>query len=146
MIIGFSQESQTVSESGGYDYFKVEIPVSSQKVSEQYHIIAFRYLEPSSNATTVGYNGYNSQYDAMFGNEYNSVLADHRTLLQGNNLLSTLFTTLIRNDFLIEDQECFVIVVLPGELNGYHQPYFCNDTLGYYCKHTICIDDDDGKG
>ena len=46
MIIGFSQESQTVSESGGYDYFKVEIPVSSQKVSEQYHIIAFRYLEP----------------------------------------------------------------------------------------------------
>jgi hypothetical protein len=143
MIIGFSQESQTVSESDasdGEDYFIVEIPVSSQKVSEQYHIIRFRYLEPSSNATTVGYYDYDSySNDAIFGN---SVLEDSRTLRQGENVLQR-FSTTIRNDFLIEDQECFVIAVVPGELNGYRQPYFCNDTLGYYCKHTICINDDD---
>ena len=53
----------------------------------------------------------------------------------------------IRNDFFIEEEECFTIGIFNQEVPGGLQ-FTCSDGIdatNFFCEHTICIEDDDGK-
>ena len=56
--------------------------------------------------------------------------------------------TYIRNDFRVEDQECFTIRVLPYDIYGRRELFDCyEDIVGapnYFCLTEVCIEDDDG--
>ena len=55
----------------------------------------------------------------------------------------------IRNDFRLEDEECFTIRIFPHDVPGRRELFFCNeDDSGednYFCEIVICIKDDDDK-
>ena len=56
--------------------------------------------------------------------------------------------TFIRNDFRVEDQECFTIRVFPLDIPGRLELFACNeDVVGatnYFCLTEVSIEDDDG--
>ena len=56
---------------------------------------------------------------------------------------------LIRNDIIPEEIECYTIRIFPVDVPGRCELFTCNeDNAGadsYFCEHTICIEDDDGK-
>ena len=58
-------------------------------------------------------------------------------------------TTFIRDDRRPEDEECFTISIVPVDVLGRRELFACNeDDSGegnYFCQHTICIMDDDGR-
>ena len=91
-----------------------------------------------------------SIYDATFGRRVNldDPIEGTRDLLLGERTVSPLLTV-IRNDFIPEEIECYTIRIFPVDVAGRHELFTCNeDNAGadsYFCVHTICIEDDDGK-
>ena len=55
----------------------------------------------------------------------------------------------IRNDFIPEEKECFTIRIIQVDVPGRKELFTCKeDNAGadsYFCDHTICIEDDDGR-
>lgn len=162
MVIGFRDRNQTVSESdsgSGSDLFQLEIVVECLRKSErEYQVLFNLQLEgctfplPESNIATVEAITlqFSSVYDALFGSRDNpgDPIQDERILRVGGFFLSPL-TTLIRNDFLPEETECFSILITSPDVPGFRTNFECNtDESGatdFYCLHTICIEDDDGR-
>lgn len=149
MIIGFNQRSQTVSEhdpSSGTEFRRITIDVTAERISERSHIIIFRYLESSS--TAIVENNLiqrNPSFDALFSNEDSDPIQEFVTLRPGEDTVPSLEIA-IRNDFLIEPQECFTIGVYHGEAT--RKSFQCkedNDATNFFCYHTVCIEDDDGN-
>ena len=58
-------------------------------------------------------------------------------------------TAFIRDDLRPENEECFTIRILPVDVLGRRELFSCNDddsgADNYFCEHTICIEDDDGR-
>lgn len=153
MVIGFQNRSLTVSESdsgSGSDLFQREIVVDCLRKSERDYQVLFRLQLASSTALVEAITlQFSSRYDALFGNRDNpgDPIQDERILRVGGFFFSPL-TTLIRNDFLPEETECFSILITSPDVPGFRTNFECNtDASGatdYYCLHTICIEDDDG--
>ena len=152
MVIGFTQRIRTVSEGqeGAVDLFPLWINVHSFRISERRHPMDFR-LQSSTNATVETLVPASIIYDATFGRRWNlnDPIEESRVLLLGERTVSPLLLTVIRNDFIPEEIECYTIHIFPVDVAGRHELFTCNeDNVGagsYFCEHTICIEDDDGK-
>lgn len=153
MVIGFQDRSLTVSESdsgSGSDSFQREIVVHCLRKSERDYRVLFRLQQSSTAFVEALTLQFSSGYDALFGNRDNpgDPIQDERILRVGGFFFSPL-TTLIRNDFLPEETECFSILITSPDIPGFRTNFECNtDESGatdFYCLHTICIEDDDGE-
>ena len=155
MVIGFSQRRVTVSEATteqGVDQFPLLINITSERTSEQEYQVLFRLQESSSTATVEAINtAFSTNFDARFGIRDNmgDPIEDARLLVAGNLELRTILQTFIINDFRAEDDECYTIRVLSPDLPGLRDLFECNEdssnATDFFCLHTICIIDDDGK-
>ena len=152
MIIGFTERIRTVSEGAvpGVDLFQLQINVSSLRTSEREHPIKFRLQESSTTATVDTVVASSNVFDATFGSRENpdGPIEEYRDLQPGERTISHL-TTAIRNDFIAENEECYTIRIFPVDVPGRRELFSCNeDSVGaesYFCEHTICIQDNDGK-
>ena len=92
---------------------------------------------------------FNPSYDALFGISYDpeDPLEDARVISPGETALRGEVIVNIRNDFVIEEEECFTIGIFNEEVPDSVQ-FTCNDeddATNFFCQHTICIEDDDGE-
>ena len=146
MVIGFTEERQCVSENevpGVYVY----IELATLRVSERSQTMLYRLL-PIGTATVASFSA--TYVDVLFGVESDPIEITH-FLLPGENTIRPLITQIV-NDFIIEDEECFTIQISPINIPGIRELLICDfvdistsPPTNYYCEHTICIEDDDGK-
>ena len=150
MVIGFTERRRTVSEGQvpGVDEFPLQIAVATLRVSEREHRMLYRVLS-SGTARVVSFEFRdNLDYDARFGFVQADPIEQRDRLLPLRDSINPL-PTAIRNDFLIEAEECYSIKMFPILIPGLREVFMCNDDdtnpTNYFCTHTICIQDDDGK-
>ena len=143
--IGFTQRTQTVPEDNGVglDIRLLQIPVTASSIATREYEISFKLLS-SSTAIVDPFAVTNINFDALFGSRDNAgdPLQEIHLLNAGQNQIPSLRVS-IRNDFAIEEEECFTISVS----NVGPAPFACNDAAtatNYFCSHTICIEDNDG--
>ena len=153
MIIGFTERNQTLSEGEieDVDSFPFFIGVSNVRTAERVHIMTFRYQESSSTATVEPLTQPNiSNVDALFGSrdlplDPIQVMFD---LEPEEDSIQSL-TVQIINDFVAEPDECFNIRIFPVDVAGRRELFSCNEDdsgeTSFFCEHTVCIEDDDGK-
>ena len=149
MIIGFTTRSQTVSEGDappGSDFNVLTIDVATERTSERAYTILFYVLDSSSTAIVESYViQHNPLFDALFSNEEREGyrLEERFTLPPGESEISLI--TSIRNDNRPEDDECYTI----GFYIYFYRLTYCYDDEdmadNYFCRHTICITNDDGR-
>ena len=151
MIIGFTQRRQTVSESDvlpGDDFAQLQIDVATLRQSEREYGMLYRLLSIGT-ATVVAFNdlGFVNE-DARFGFSDGDSIEQLDILQPGQSVITPLITD-IRNDFKAEEEECYSIQISPVDTPGFIVLFTCNDDstnpTNYFCRHTICIEDDDGK-
>ena len=153
MVIGFTERRQTVSEGQvpGVDEFSLQIDVDILRVSEREHRMLYRVLS-SGTARVVSFAFRdNLDYDARFGSVGSDPIEQEDRLLPGRNFTGPL-QTIIRNDFIPEDEECYSMQISPIDIPGLREIFTCDfvDTSvipprSFFCEHTICIEDNDGK-
>ena len=153
MVIGFTERRRTVSEGlfPDSDEFPLEIDVATLRVSEREHRMLYRVLS-SRTADVVSFAFFdNLDYDARFGAIQADPIEQEDRLLPGRNSTGPLQTA-IRNDFIPEDEECYSIQISPIDVRSLRELFMCDfvDTsftppMSFFCEHTICIEDDDGK-
>ena len=152
MAIGFTQRIRTVSEGAvpGVDFFQLQINVSSLRPAERRYPMVFRLLEYSTNATVETLTAASNVFDATFGHREDPTHPneEHRDLPLGETTVSPLQIA-IRNDLIPEETECFTIIIYPVDVPGRKTVFRCNGDIAgadsYFCEHTICIEDDDGR-
>ena len=155
MIIGFTSRSRTVSEGDapeGSDFNVLRIGVATERTSERRHTIVFRHLESRSTAIVESNAAaqLNPLFDALFGNEDNDPIEERFPLEPGRDVIPSRATS-VRNDFRIEDDECYTIGIFNTDIDsgpGGFELFSCNDeedATEYFCDHTICITNDDGS-
>ena len=152
MAIGFTQRIRTVSKGAvpGVDFFQLQINVSSLRPAETRHPMEFHIMESRTNATVETLTAASNVFDAAFGHrdKPNDHLHEHRDLPLGERTVSPLQIA-IRNDLISEETECFTIGIFPVDVPGRKELFTCyEDSAGadsYFCDHTICIEDDDGR-
>ena len=135
----------------GGDVWLLPIEVATVRTAEREHPMNFRLQEASSLAIVepIG-DVVNQLYDALFGTRDNigEPIEEFFNLEALEDTIPSL-TTFIRNDLRPEDEECFTISILPVDFIGRRELFACNeDDSGadnYFCQHTICIMDDDGR-
>ena len=154
MVIGFTERRRTVSEGlfPGVDEFPLQIDVATLRVSERLHRMLYRVLS-SGTATVVSFAFFNNlDYDARYGAVQADPIEQEDQLLPGRSLIDQPLQTAIRNDFRVEAEECYSIRIFPILIPGLREFFMCDfvDTsstppMSFFCEHTICIEDDDGK-
>lgn len=152
MIIGFSQRIQTVSEGMVHDdFFFLPIDVVTQRTSEREQRIMVRHQETSSTATVESLESLSDlNFDVLFGTTRHpgDFLETRINLLPLRNAIRPILTR-IRNDFVIEDEECFTIRISPFDFSEQHEFFSCNEDIdganSYFCEHTVCIANDDSE-
>ena len=151
MIIGFTSRSRTVSEGDappGSEFNRLMIDVATERISERVYTIRVRHLESASTAI-VQSNVIQRDplFDVLFGNEDNDPLEERLILQPGLDVIPLV--TFIRNDFRVENDECYTIGILATDIPGARDLLSCNDdedrTDNFFCLHTICITNDDGR-
>ena len=154
MIIGFTERLRTVSESmapPGEDTFSLPIGVAVFRTAEREHPMDFILQVSSTSAIVEPIGGDIDQlYDALFGtrqySNYDPI--EEFVILESMDDTIQPLITFIRNDFRVEDQECFTIRVLPLDIPGRRELFACDeDVIGatnYFCLTKVCIEDDDG--
>lgn len=154
MTIGFTTRSQTVSEGdapSGVDLFSVIIEVEAERSSERDHTVVLRHLASSSTAIVQSVIfQHEPEFDALFGiqNTEHGPLEERSILQAGEDELPSLLSS-VRNDFRPEEEECYSIGIFAADTPGISEVFTCNDrdniATNFFCVHTICIEDDDGK-
>ena len=152
MVIGFTERRRTVSEGLVTETFEFPlfIDVATLRVSEREHRVLHRVYS-SGTATVVSLDFRdNLDYDARFGNVQADPIEQEDRLLPGRDSLP--LQRAIRNDFVLEDEECYSIRLSPIDIPGLRELFICDfvDTsstppMSFFCEHTICIEDDDGN-
>ena len=154
MVIGFAERTQTTSESivlSGEDIATVLIPLATLRTAEREHPMVFRLQTSSSTATVEPIGTMATSFDAIFGSRDNiDDPIEELFFLEALEDTILPLRTFIRNDFTAENTECFTIRVFPVDVPGRRELFTCNedDVVGatnYFCEHTICIEDDDGR-
>ena len=153
MVIGFTEERQYVSENElpGVSEFHVFIEPNTLRVSEREHRMLFR-LFASGTAYVVSFASFSAtDFDARYGGVEGDPIEEMDFLDPGENTIRPLRTQIV-NDFRVEDEECFTIQVSPINIPGLRELFICDfvdistsPPTNYYCEHTMCIQDDDGK-
>ena len=154
MTIGFTHRVQRVSESlvaSGEDLVTVTIAVSVSRRAQRDHPMVFRYEESTSTAVVEPANDVaDISFDALFGTRFSpgDPIQEFFDLQSEQDAIPPLIVS-IRNDLLPEDEECLTIRIFPVDVPGRSQLFSCSeDSVGatnFFCKHTLCITDDDGK-
>ena len=151
MVIGFTERSQTVSESmapPGADTFHLLLPLATLRRAERDHLMNFRLQSRAVSSSTaivepIG-DVVNLLYDATFGSRDN-IRDPIKEFFVLEDTISPL-TTYIRNDLRPEYEECFTIGIYPGDVPGRQELFTCYyGADNFFCQHTICIEDDDGR-
>ena len=153
MVIGFTEESQCIPENNvtGVDSFPVSIELATLRVSEREHRMLYRLLA-SGGATVVSFASFfATDFDARFGGMEGDPIEEMDFLDPGVDTVRPRRTEII-NDFIPEDEECFTIQISPIDIPGLRELFMCDfvdmsttPPTNYFCEHTICIKDDDGK-
>ena len=153
MVIGFTERRWTVSEGlfPDSDEFPLVIDVATLRVSEREHRMLYRVLS-SGTARVVSLDFRdNLDYDARYGTVQADPIEEEDRLLPLRDFITPL-PTAIRNDFVLEDEECYSIRLSPIDIPGLRELFMCDfvDTtstppMSFFCAHTICIADDDGN-
>ena len=150
MVIGFTSRIQTVSEGRGN--VQLLIDVVSQRPSERVHSMRFHYQEFSGNAKVEPAVGQKqtTNFDALFGMRLNfDDPIEEFFDLQPETDTIPLLETVIINDFVEEEEECYTIRIVPVDIPGRHELIACNDDdsreNNFFCQHTICITDNNGR-
>ena len=151
MVIGFTQRMVTVSESmapPGEDLLNIDIGVSTLRTSERKHPMVFRLQELTSSAIVEPFGRLEDPLlDALFGTRDDSgdPIQEEFDLQVSVNTLPPLRAE-IRNDLRFEDEECFTVRIHAVDVPGRLEFFECNEEgSNFFCEHTICIQDDDGK-
>ena len=155
MIIGFTTRTVYVPENStelGFDVYLLPIEVATVSTAGREHPMIFRVQEASSSAIVepIG-DVVNQLYDATFGTR--DTIGDPIDVFFVLDPLEDTIPPLkafIRDDRRPEDEkECFTIRIIPVDVFGRREVFICNeDDSGadnYFCEHTICIEDDDGR-
>ena len=155
MIIGFTQRSQTVSESMALpgSVFPLSIDVATLRTAEREHPMIFRVLDANSLAIVEPIIGavVDPLYDARFGSRDNNGDGNRIEVvfvLKAFDDAVPSMITLIKNDLRPENEECFTIHIFPVDVSGRRKLFFCHHDSGadnYFCLTEICIEDDDGR-
>ena len=153
MVIGFTEERQNIPENEvpGVNEFLVFIDLATLRVSEREHRMSFRLLA-SGGATVVSFASFSAiDFDARFGGIEADPIEERDFLDPGEDTVRPRRTQIV-NDFIPEDEECFTIQISPIDIPGLRELFMCDfvdmsttPPTNYYCEHTICIKDDDGK-
>ena len=154
MIVGFTERSRTVSESAvapGDSQYRLDLELASLRVSERGYTIIIRHNERHSTAVVESLVlGENTFSDALFGVRGHShdQLEDQVLLEPGQTTLQRVSASIIQ-DFRIELEECFTLQLYFSETPDAREPLVTcnagNSSTNFFCEHTICIEDDDGK-
>ena len=157
MIIGFTTRRQNVSEGDarpGDDFIMLTIDVETERISESNHTIIFRHLESASTAIVQSEGitnlslRFNPLFDAIFGNDLSDPIEEIVILKPGSDEIRARPTSVL-NDFRSEEEECYTIGIEKPDVEGGRELFVCNNDVdmadNYFCRHTICITDDDGR-
>ena len=134
-----------MSEGDNIDLFTLLIPLALEGTSEMEHEIVIHAIETDSTATLEPLFFRNIEFDAVFGvrESPEGPLEEVHVLNPGQTQIEPLRVN-IRNDFIIEEEECFTLRAFIQEGSD----FTCNDgtdATNFFCQTTICIEDDDGK-
>ena len=148
MFIGFTERIQTVSEGEVQpeEYIPITVDVSTNRISELNYNVYFRYQDVTSSAIVEPLGFSNVEYDALFGEQLdsNEPIQELRQIKSGQT--STSIQLMIFNDIIPEEEECFTLRILSADIPGVRELSECNENGdSFFCEHTICIIDDDGK-
>ena len=150
MILGFGERRQTVSEADappGHEFFDLVLFITSLRTSELNYPVGVRsvirgqpIIEPSGSIV-------NPRFDGVFGiREANTItnLVVIENLRFNTSVLPALRVT-IRDDYFLEEEECFELSIFPVNTEEMTERFMCN-TAGdsFLCQHVICITDEDG--
>ena len=151
MIIGFTTRTVCVPENNtdpGFDLWYLPIELATVRAAEREHRMILRLQEASGLAIVEPIGVVVDQfYDATFGSRHN-IGGPIEVFFILDVLEDTIppLTAFIRRP---ENEECFTIRILPVDVDGRRELFACNeDDSGednYFCQHTICIEDDDGR-
>ena len=157
MIIGFTTRSQTVSEGDarpGDEFIMLTIDVETERISERNHTIIFRHLESASTAIVQSEGitnlnpRFNPLFDAIFGSDLSDPIEERVILEPGSDEIRARSTSVL-NDFRSEEEECYTIGIETTDVYGGRELFTCNKDENmpdnYFCRHTVCITDDDGR-
>ena len=104
----------------------------------------------TTNSTVEGLNvQFDSSYDVLFGTRLSmdDIITEDLTVTKGT--FHSYFTAFVRQDFRSESLECFTLKISGLDVPGFREISACNDDhlrpTDYFCRHTVCIEDDDGK-
>ena len=153
-IIGFTSRTVCVPENNtelGSDVWLLPIEVATVRTAEREHPMIFRVQGASSSAIVEPIGAVaNLLYDATFGSKHN--IGDPIEVFFVLEALEDTIpplTAFIRDDRRPEDEECFTIRISPVDVPGRRELFTCNEddsrADNYFCEHTICIMDDDGR-
>ena len=149
MFIGFTKRIQSVSEGEVQpeEYIPITVNVSTNRMSEINYNVYFQYQDVTSSAIVEPLSSNESiEYDALFGErlDLNEPILELQEIKAGQT--STSIQLLIFNDLIPEEEECFTLRILPVDVVGLRNLPECNENGdSFFCEHTICIIDDDGK-
>ena len=152
MVIGFSERIQSVSESEVQPegFIPITINVSTLRVSESSHPLVIRYQMIDSVAIVETLiNSKDVEFDALYGiYDSGSSIEEYSDIVPGQT--STSLHVMVYNDLIPEEEECFTLRILPVDVPGARTHFTCtegnpDDLSSFFCEHTICIEDDDGK-
>ena len=148
--------SESDTPIGSNLIISLEDYVHSMRRSEVEIEVQFRALE-SSNATVEAFNvQFKTRFDALFGvtdkNDENVPIVDSRLLHIGTLQLAEPLPTIVINDVFSEELlKCYTITILSPDVMRERDIFDCHEDenvpepTDFYCLHTICILDDDGK-
>ena len=130
MIIGFNQRARTVLENDT----KIRLDVHSLRLSE----LDYEVLISIRPYTT-------SQFDGQFGIQLDNStdpLRESYMLYSGDQVINGI-EIIVHDDPFPETDECYTIEIWMGVSELCYEDY--SHPTDYFCKHTICIEDNDGK-
>ena len=153
MVIGFSQRSQTVSESQAppnSDRFMISLDMRAMIISEKEFRVNFILL--SGDAEVQATDLLLKSPDALFGTRESATadISDTRTLKVLETIVGTPTppSATIIDDFRPEGEEFFTIEI---RIYGDRDNFECTTDEevpppgGFFCRHTIFIVDNDGQ-
>ena len=147
MLIGFTERIQTVSEGEAQpeEIIPITVNVSTNRISELNYTVYFRYQDVTSSAIVVPLSSNDVEYDALFGErlDSNEPIQAFQKKRPGQN--STSIELMIFNDIIPEEEECFTLRMQANDPSLWSWPKCNEQGDSFFCEHTICIIDDDGK-
>ena len=151
MILGFSERTRTVSEGdtliSGDDQFAIDIIITSMRTSEIAYTVGTRSVIEGQPIIEPSDNVQNPMFDGFFGtreaNTINNLV--HSDLLSVNTSMLPPLRVTVRDDVMLEEEECFELSIFQVDPEEMTENFVCNLAGDeFLCEHTFCIADDDG--